>query len=518
MTYFPELDPQERSEVFIDGIEFTPEKVQKALASLKMHASPGPDEIPSILLKKCAPSISKLMAEVMTESFQNGQLPDEWKKTTVIPIYKKGDKLVPANYRPISLTSTSCKCMEKIIAWELTEFFVETHSDVLSNQHGFLPSRSVSSNLLQCLESWTKALDEGYPVDVYLDFEKAFDTVPIQRMLFKLNHYGVRGQLLRWIKEYLTNRTFRVRVGGAFSSERAVISGVPQGSVLGPLLFIIYIADISKNMLCKTSLYADDTKLFCDPSTQHGDMTEDLAELERWTSDWLLRLNSHKCTILHLGNNNPKLQYYINNEPLKAVEQQMDLGVTIALDLKWESQVLKVVKRANTLLYLIRRSFYNMSPETFKVIYKSYVRPVLEHAVIAWSPYFHKDIDVLERVQRRATKIPTSLRLLPYEDRLEALKLPKLADRRVRGDLVECYKVLHGHYSCDLRQLFTHNTNPHLRGHPYKLNTERCNRLVRRHFLSNRVVDMWNRLPVSVADAPGLNAFKNGLDRIWDQL
>ena len=211
---------------------------------------------------------------------------------------------------------------------------MRTHSSSLQNQHGFLPSRSVSTNLLQNLESWTKALDEGYPVDVvYLDFEKAFDTVPIQRMLLKLDHYGVRGQLLKWIKEYLTKRTFRVRVGDALSSERDVISGVPQGSVLGPLLFIVYVSDISKNMLCRISLYADDTKLFCDPSLQHGDMSEDLAELERWTSDWLLKLNSHKCTILHLGNNNPKLQYFINGETLKAVEEQVDLGVTIALDL-----------------------------------------------------------------------------------------------------------------------------------------------------------------------------------------
>ena len=247
-------------------------------------------------------------------------------------------------------------------------------------------------------------------------------------------------------------------------------------------------------------------------------MSEDLAELERWTSDWLLKLNSHKCTILHLGNNNPKLQYFINGETLKAVEEQVDLGVTIALDLKWETQVLKVVKRANSLLYLIRRSFYSMSLETFKVIYKSYVRPVLEHAVMAWSPYFQKDIDLLERVQRRATKIPTSLRLLPYEERLRALQLPKLVDRRARGDLIECYKILHGHYSCDLSHMFTYNTNFHLRGHPYKLDTERCNRLVRKHFLSNRVVDMWNRLPASVVEAPGLNAFKNGLDQIWDSL
>ena len=174
--------------------------------------------------------------------------------------------MVPVNYRPISLTSTSCKCMEKIIAWELTEFLMRTHSSSLQNQHGFLPSRSVSTNLLQNLESWTKALDEGYPVDVvYLDFEKAFDTVPIQRMLLKLDHYGVRGQLLKWIKEYLTKRTFRVRVGDALSSERDVISGVPQGSALGSLLFIVYVSNISKNMLCRISLYADDTKFFVIP-------------------------------------------------------------------------------------------------------------------------------------------------------------------------------------------------------------------------------------------------------------
>ena len=194
-----------------------------------------------------------------------------------------------------------------------------------------------------------------------------------------------------------------------------------------------------------------------------------------------------------------------------AAEKQVDLGVTLTPDLKWEAQVAKVVKKANSTIYLVRRAFYDISVETLRVVYKTYIRPLLEHAISAWSPYFLKDIDLLERVQRRATKIPSCLRNLPYEERLRILKLPTLVDRRARGDLIECYKILHGHYTCDI-DIFVRNNNTHLRGHSLKLDLEKCNRLARKYFLTNRVVSKWNSLPASVVTAPSVIAFKKKLD------
>ena len=512
----PVLSMASRSVPSIENITFTTEKVERILRDLKNSASPGPDNISPVLLKNCSATLSYHLAETMTESFVRGTVPDVWKSAVVIPIFKKGDKYAAENYRPISLTSIPCKCMEKIIAKEISEFLMTHHKEILHNQHGFIRGRSVATNLMYNLEIWTKAIEEHYPIDViYLDFAKAFDTVPLRRLLDKLDHYGIRGKLLSWIKDYLLNRNYRVRVSGSLSDRQEVLSGVPQGSVLGPLLFIIYISDLAESMHCDISIYADDTKIFCDPSIDHGSLVEDLAGLERWTEDWLLKLNTEKCTVLHIGKNNPMLNYHINNTELRKVTGQSDLGVYVTVDLKWEHHICNIVKKANSIVYLISKTFYRMSQEVFLRAYKTYVRPLLEHAVVVWCPYFRKDIDFIERVQRRATKIPPTLRRLSYEDRLKALKLTTLEERRDRGFLIEAYKILHEHYTCDIN-FFQRNNNPHLRGHSLKLTTQLCHKLPRKFFFTNRVVQQWNDLPENIVTSPNLNLFKNRLDNYLD--
>lgn len=507
-----------RSTPCLEKIVFTTEKVSGALSDQKLYSSPGPDNVAAVFLKKSAPAIAPLLALVFEESFEQEKLPESWKKSIVIPVHKKGDKLSADNYRPISLTSILCKCMERIIARELTEFLIEHHRNSFICQHGFLPRRSVVSNLLSCLEAWTQAHDQGYPIDViYVDYAKAFDTVPLGRLRLKLEHLGVRGRLLGWLGDYLTNRTFQVRIDGCFSGERQVASGVPQGSVLGPLLFLIYISDLPLNMLCHTTLFADDTKIYCDPSVHHGQLTEDLATLEEWTTKWLIKLNANKCTVLHIGYSNPHLAYYINNHQLNHVEDQTDLGVTVASDLKWEPHIARIVKRANSMTYLVRRAFADMTEEMCLKIYKAYVRPLLEHAVVVWSPYFQKDIELLERVQRRFTKLPRTLKCKPYPERLKALGLKTLYDRRRRGDLIETYKILHGHYTCDVN-FFVKNENFQLRGHSLKLAPIKWKRLPRKNVLFNRVVDDWNRLTEEIVSSPNINCFKNRLDKYWDNL
>ena len=375
-----------------------------------------------------------------------------------------------------------------------------------------MPGRSTVSNLLQCVNTWTQDHDGNVPIDVvYLDFEKAFDRVPIQRLLTKLEHHGIRGDLLRWITSFLRDRTYKVRVNGAFSDQFEVRSGVPQGSVLGPLLFLVYIMDLGWNIQSKISFFADDTKIYSDPLSDGYSLHRDLQVLDEWTQIWQLPLNTAKCTVLHIGANNPMNDLRLNNTSLVKVTQQKDLGVIISNDLKWVTHIAKVVKKANVIIALIRRAFQDKSPETILKLYKSHVRPILEYANSIWSPYYVKDIEILERVQRRITKIPDQLKNKPYEERLRLLDLTSLAARRQRGDLIETYKILTGHYSVHL-QLFVLNENNNLRGHSKKLRKEKTSKLVRKNFLSNRVVYPWNALQEETVSAPSTNSFKNRLD------
>ncbi|XP_044766292.1 uncharacterized protein LOC123322410 [Coccinella septempunctata] len=264
-----------------------------------------------------------------------GSLPSDWLFATVTPIYKKGDKLSPDNYRPISLLSAVAKVMERIISEKLLEFSL-SNGLISDEQHGFVPGRSTTTNLLSCISDWTKAMDSGQPTDViYLDFSKAFDRVPHNRLLANLEHIGVRGELLVWIKAFLTGRSYRVRVGSSFSSSAwPVLSGVPQGSVLGPLLFLLCASDLPFRFKSTLSQFADDIKLYNNPIVNHADLQTDLNILNKWCEEWLLPLNTSKCFVLHIGKNNPRLGYTINAEYLTPVSQIEDLGVTISEDLR----------------------------------------------------------------------------------------------------------------------------------------------------------------------------------------
>lgn len=440
-------------------------------------------------------------------------MPREWTHALVIPIFKKGDKYDPANYRPISLTCSLCKILEKIVVREMTPYLVENKVITL-HQHGFLPRRSTATNLLECLNNWTKHLDGGQPVDViYLDYQKAFDRVPFGRLLYKLHHYGIRGGLLSWIDGLLRKRTFQVRVEGCCSGTYEVLSGVPQGSVIGPLLFLAYISDLPLEVSTNISLFADDTKLYCNPLTQLDDFLKDVRMLEEWTSKWLLTLNESKCTVLHLGRNNPRIIYTINGTVVKSVSSQRDLGVVITEDLKWETHINCMVKKANSLVYMVKKAFSDKSISLVGKVYRSFIRPKLEYCHSIWNPYYSKDIELVERVQRRVTKIPTEMKSVTYEERIKLYGIPTLKARRDRGDLIETFKILNGDYHLNPgNDFFIMSSNRHLRGHSKKLSTEKCSSLTRKNFLTNRVVYRWNVLGEPTVGAPNKNIFKNRLD------
>lgn len=411
--------------------------------------------------------------------------------------------------------------MEKLVRKALLKHMID--NKYLSNsQHGFVSGRSCTTQLLKVVDRLTEILDGGGSVDmIYLDFAKAFDTVPHRRLLVKLEGYGVGGELLRWIEQFLVGRRQRVGVAGDMSSWSSVLSGVPQGSVLGPVLFVCYINDLPEAISSVIHMYADDTKIFrkVDEVVDREELQRDLDRLGKWTADWQLRFNVSKCRIMHIGAGNPGAGMTMTEGSttslLEETRLEKDLGVWFSYNLKPHEHVARTVSKANQILGLIRRTFTYMDPQLMKQLFTSMVRPLLEYANVVWHPYLQKDIELIEAVQHRATRMIPGYWKFGYEERLQKLDLPTLAYRRLRGDVIEVYKYLHGKYSVEHTEMLPlHRKEGMLtRGHQLKLRKRQCEGLARANVFGMRMVRIWNMLPTEVVTAPSVNCLKGRFDR-----
>ena len=496
-------------------ITFSTDSVLKKLQQLPKDKAPGPDGLHPMLLSNCAVAIAEPLALIFQSSFATGLVPSDWKVADIVPIFKKGDRNDPTNYRPVSLTSVPCKVMESLIKDSLKEF-LEIKGTISGYQHGFMQGRSCLTNLLESLECWTQALDNGYGIDVlYLDYRKAFDSVPHKRLLEKLKIYGVQGKLLTWIQSFLAARLMRVGIRGSFSDWIKVLSGVPQGSVLGPLLFLLFVNDLPDWIKNSMRMFADDVKIWnvISSTTDSKSLQEDLNSLTRWSSKWLLKLNPSKCKVMHIGHSSGTV-YYMNDDSgnstiIQQIAEEKDLGVHLTDDLKPSTQCVRSAAKARSVMGMVKRNFRRLDQQDFLLIYKTYIRPRMEYCVQAWSPHLKKDIECLEKVQRAATKMVHGLRHLPYEDRLVHLGLTTLEERRTRGDLIEAYKIITGKEAVDREHFFQLSSCEYnLRGHSMKLSKQRPSIDVRKFFFRQRVVNEWNLLPQEVVDATSVNQFR----------
>jgi len=491
------------------------ELVEKKLEVLKVDKCPGLDGIHPKLLFELRQELASPLAKLFNSSLESGSVPSDWRDAGVTPLFKKGKKSEAQNYRPVSLTSLICKIMESILKDEIMKH-LDKFSLIRDSQHGFLKGRSCLTNLLDFLENITIKIDERTPVDlIYLDFAKAFDKVPYQRLFKKIYAHGIGGEILEWIKSWLTGRRQKVSVNKSYSSWQYVLSGVPQGSVLGPLLFLIYINDLDVGVLSKLVKFADDTKFGRGVANEVevNILRNDLNKIFQWSVDWEMSFNTDKCTVMHMGKNNIEAEYKMGSSVIKKSKQERDLGVIIDSTGKSSEQCVLAVKKANSILGMIKRNIHFKSKEVIVKLYKSLVRPRLEFCVQAWSPHLRKDIDMLERVQHRATKLIEGYQHFSYEERLRKTGLISLEKRRVRGDLIQTFKIVKGYDKLDYRNFFEISKGGKTRGHSIKLVKKRCNGDIRKHFFSQRVVNPWNGLPQDVVDADSVNCFKNRLDR-----
>ena len=503
-------------EEMLSTIDITEERVLKKLKHINPSKSPGNDDISNTVLKETAEEITEAVTKIFKRSFEESKLPEDWKSSNITPIYKKDGRNKVENYRGVHLTSQLCKAMESIVKEDIVNHLFKFNL-IRETQHGFTVGKSCVTNLLLFLEEITKTIDEGTPVDIiYMDFRKAFDSVPHQRLLKKIKAHGISGKLYKWIEQWLTGRKQRVVVKGQTSSWEDVMSGVPQGSVLGPLLFIIYINDIDSNIVSTLSKFADDCKIKYKVSTEEDTDTiqTDIDTLGDWSDKWQLVFHPDKCKTLHLGFNNKQKQYYIKNQPIKSVPFEKDLGVYTTQDLKQHKQVAELVKRANRMLGMIKRAITCKNIPNIMSYYKTLVRPILDYASAVWNPYHKKDIEKLEKVQRRATKLIREIRNLPYRDRLRRCKLMTLEERRRRYDLIEMFKVMKGIYKIDKEKLFELNSNP-TRGHDMKVKKNYSRLNIRKYFFTNRVVDDWNHLPALAIKAENVLQFKKVVDPLF---
>ena len=392
----------------LSDISVTEERVKTSIDGLREFAAPGPDGFPPKLLKILRNEIALPLAILFRKSIDDGEIPDEWRDAHVTAIHKKGSKADPGNYRGVSLTSVIGKLMERMIKEDIDNY-VEKNRLLSDTQHGFRSGRSPQTNLIEFLNQTTKWHDDGKCFDViYLDFSKAFDVICHKRLMVKLEAIGIHGKVLRWLKDWISRRRQRVVVEGEFSDWTSVISSVLQGSVLGGILFNIFIDDIDLaiiNALIKK--FADDTKIamVVENLKDAEQMQSNLDSLCEWATKWKMGFNAKKCKAMHFGKRNIRYVYTMNGHNIESVSEEKDLGVWVEEDSKPSKQCKMAAQSANWALGQMTRAFHYRKAECLVPLYKTFIRPKLEHAVGAWSPWLEGDREALERVQKRLVRM-----------------------------------------------------------------------------------------------------------------
>ena len=433
----------------LHNIIITEEEVRSVLQTLKLGKSSGPDNINNRILKEIAYPISKPLCDLFKYSLSHGIFPDVWKQANVSPLYKKDDPSFVCNYRPISLLSSIGKVMEKIIHKHMFNYFND-HSIITCLQSGFVPGDSTVNQLVDIYNTFCKALDNGLEVRAFFcDISKAFDRVWHKGLIYKLKRAGINGLLLDWLSDYLTNRKQRVVIPGGRSDWQFIRAGVPQGSILGPLLFLLYINDIVTDIQSCVRLFADDTSLYIivdNPISAAEMINTDLETIHRWAEKWLVKFNPSKVESLLVSRKNNRNMHpplIMNTVYINEVQHHKHLGIILSNDGTWHEHINLITSKAWQKIYVMRKLKFMLDRDSLNKIYISFVRPTLEYANIVWDNCTQYEANAIEKIQTEAARVVTgatrlvSLDMLSKETGWESLR-----DRRYKHKMCQFYKMI----------------------------------------------------------------------------
>ena len=494
--------------------------VKHSLHTLKDKMTRTPEKIPSYFLKRIAPSISQFLVHFFNSCLYFNFVPYQWKTAIVIPIFKKGDKNVPNNYRPISLTSSLCRLFEIILYNIILHHFLSLNL-FSRNQFGFFPLRSSCAQLMECLHDWYENLYNNQSTHViYTDIQKAFDSVNHIKLITILKSYGINETLQHWIENFLSDRQQMVAIEDVLSSPCPISSGIPQGSIIGPLLFLIYINDID---VCahplqesvRISLFADDAKMYAtDPLTlQHC-----LNLVGDWLQNHQLRLATNKCSTLHISKTKETPDFYLYSNLVSRTEYIKDLGIIIERNLKWTRHIDSISHNAAASSYHIIRFTKTRNIWTLIKLFTTYVRSKLEYNTPIWNPTTKEYKTKIEQIQKNFTRIifkRCNLSYSSYSDRLNQVNLKSLEYRRTFNDIIFMHKIINRLAGMDFNIYFSYHTTPYvLRGKRTKVVAKlKCDTPIWLNSFFTRGPKLWNALPEHLTDIKFLHLFRRHLQK-----
>ena len=420
----------------------------EAINLIKTNSSTDLLGFTPILLKRCKFSLAKPLQMLWSKSFQDGEIPLALKRTIITPIFKKGSKANPENYRPIASSSYLIKVFERVIR-KYTMCYLEENHLLNSSQHGFRQNRSCLSQLLAHYETILHYIEEGLGVDViYLDFAKAFDKVDFEVLLNKLRNLGIGGQLGRWFYSFLTNRTQCVSINKKLSNPIPVKSGVIQGSVLGPLLFLIMISDIDEDVFSShLSSFADDTRIahYISSAYDGSSLQSDLNAVYRWAEKNNMEFNNAKFELIryNVKSGTDVFSYTSSNRSIIDKKSSIkDLGITLSENLNFSEHIENITSSIKKMSSWILRTFNSRSKSVMIPLWKSLVVPIHDYCSQLWSPTKTGDIQKLDLLQWYFMKKIIRNCGNDYWDSLNELKLYSFQRRRERYQIIYIWKII----------------------------------------------------------------------------